>query len=65
VFRQGDGLLFGPESRGLPAGVLEEIGVDHTIRIPMQKQSRSINLSNTVAIGVYEALRQLDFYGLQ
>jgi len=65
VFRQGDGLLFGPESRGLPTGMLDEIGADHTIRIPMQKQSRSINLSNTVAIGVYEALRQLDFHGLQ
>jgi tRNA (cytidine/uridine-2'-O-)-methyltransferase len=63
--REGDGLLFGPESRGLPDEILDGVGADYTVRIPMQKQSRSLNLSNTVAIGVYEALRQLDFRGLQ
>lgn len=64
-FRDGDGLLFGPESRGLPDEIIERIGAEHTVRIPMQKLSRSLNLSNTVAIGVYEAMRQLGFPGLQ
>jgi len=59
--RDGDGLLFGPETRGLPKDLLEEIGTDRVVRIPMQTNSRSLNLSNTVAIGLYEALRQLDF----
>jgi tRNA (cytidine/uridine-2'-O-)-methyltransferase len=61
AIRDGDGLLFGPETRGLPADLLDRIGADRTLRIPMQKDSRSLNLSNTVAIGLYEALRQLDF----
>jgi tRNA (cytidine/uridine-2'-O-)-methyltransferase len=61
----GDGLLFGPESRGLPDELLEDIGPEQVIRIPMQQQSRSLNLSNTVAIGLYEALRQQGFPGLQ
>jgi tRNA (cytidine/uridine-2'-O-)-methyltransferase len=64
AIRDGDGLLFGPETRGLPKDLLDNIGSDHTLRIPMQKTSRSLNLSNTVAIGLYEALRQLDFNGL-
>ena len=64
VFREGDGLLFGPESRGLPDEVLDTFDRDTIVRIPMQKESRSLNLSNTVAIGLYEALRQLDFRGL-
>ena len=59
--QDGDGLLFGPETRGLPKDLLEMITADRILRIPMQKDSRSINLSNTVAIGLYEALRQLDF----
>jgi len=61
MIRDGDGLLFGPESRGLPDELLDDIGRDQTIRIPMQEGSRSLNLSNTVAIGVYEALRQQGF----
>jgi tRNA (cytidine/uridine-2'-O-)-methyltransferase len=65
VFSDGDGLLFGPETRGLPEDLLENIGADHTLRIPMQIDNRSLNLSNTVAIGIYEALRQLSFPGLQ
>lgn len=65
AIKTGDGLLFGPESRGLPSEILEEVGADQTVRIPMQEQSRSLNLSNTVAIGVYEALRQLDFPNLE
>lgn len=63
--RDGDGLLFGPETRGLPVELLDKIGADHVLRIPMQKNSRSLNLSNTVAIGLYEAQRQLDFPGLK
>lgn len=56
-------IVFGPESRGIP----EEILVEHwdkTIRIPMISDARSLNLSNSVAILVYEALRQSDFKGL-
>ena len=60
-FAPGDALLFGPESRGLPAAILDSLGSDHCLRIPMADYSRSLNLSNTVAIGVYEAWRQLDF----
>ena len=60
----GDGLLFGPETRGLPVELLDKIGAGHVLRIPMQKNSRSLNLSNTVAIGLYEAQRQLGFPGL-
>jgi tRNA (cytidine/uridine-2'-O-)-methyltransferase len=61
----GDGLLFGPETRGLPESILEETGPEQTLRIPMQQNSRSLNLSNTVAVGLYEALRQLEFPRLQ
>jgi tRNA (cytidine/uridine-2'-O-)-methyltransferase len=60
-FAQGDALLFGPESRGLPANVLDSLNSDNKLLIPMAKDSRSLNLSNTVAVGVYEAWRQLDF----
>ena len=60
-FAQDDALLFGPESRGLPANVLDSLGSDNKLLIPMAKDSRSLNLSNTVAVGVYEAWRQLDF----
>jgi tRNA (cytidine(34)-2'-O)-methyltransferase len=60
----GDGLLFGPESRGLPAGLLEELGPGRVLRLPMQRDSRSLNLSNAVAVGLYEGLRQLGFSGL-
>ena len=60
-FAQGDALLFGPESRGLPANVLDSLSSDNRLLIPMAKDSRSLNLSNTVAVGVYEAWRQLDF----
>ena len=61
AIRNGDGLLFGPETRGLPEHILSKTGIEKTLRIPMQKNSRSLNLSNTVAIGLYEALRQLEF----
>lgn len=56
-----DILLFGPETRGLPGDILSQ----HAgVRIPMRPQSRSLNLSNAVAIILFEALRQLDFAGL-
>jgi tRNA (cytidine/uridine-2'-O-)-methyltransferase len=60
-FAQDDALLFGPESRGLPANVLDSLSIDNKLLIPMAKDSRSLNLSNTVAVGVYEAWRQLSF----
>jgi tRNA (cytidine/uridine-2'-O-)-methyltransferase len=63
-FRVGDGLLFGPETRGLPADLLGAMPCDHVVRLPMQADSRSLNLSNTVAVVLYEGLRQLGFPGL-
>jgi len=61
LFEAGDGLLFGPETRGLPAWLLEESGSGYCLRLPMVDDSRSLNLSNTVAIGLYEAWRQMGF----
>ena len=63
-FKKGDGLLFGPETRGLPESVLQQTGSEQALRLPMLGQSRSMNLSNVVAAGLFEALRQLDFEGL-
>ncbi len=62
-FLAGDTLLFGPESRGLPAAILASIAEDNKIRIPMQAESRSLNLSNAVAVILYEAWRQQHFAG--
>lgn len=62
-FQAGDVLLFGPESRGLPAEVLEALPEGQRLRIPMLPQSRSLNLSNAVAVFVYESWRQLGFEG--
>lgn len=62
-YRQGDVLLFGPETRGLPAELMERFGADSPVCIPMRGGSRSINLSNAVALVVYEAWRQLGFAG--
>ncbi|MDO9213260.1 MAG: tRNA (uridine(34)/cytosine(34)/5-carboxymethylaminomethyluridine(34)-2'-O)-methyltransferase TrmL [Methylococcales bacterium] len=62
-FQAGDALLFGPETRGLPAEVLAESGEEHCLYLPMTATSRSLNLSNTVSIVLYEAWRQLDFAG--
>ncbi len=61
MFKPGDGLLFGPETRGLPGSLLTEAGSSHCLYLPMADSSRSLNLSNTVAIGLYEAWRQLNF----
>ncbi len=60
-YQHEDVLLFGPESRGLPADVLDQISADQKVRIPMQEKSRSLNLSNATAIILYEAWRQLDY----
>ncbi len=60
-FKAGDYLVFGPETRGLPLEYLNTLNSDHILRLPMQEHSRSLNLSNTVAIVVYEALRQNQF----
>jgi len=60
-YQDDDVLLFGPESRGLPAEVLDQIAADQKVRIPMQANSRSLNLSNATAIILYEAWRQLDY----
>ena len=61
AFNAGDVLLFGPESRGLPAEIRESLPSDQVITIPMKPDSRSLNLSNSVAVMVYESWRQLGF----
>ncbi|MBU0499746.1 MAG: tRNA (uridine(34)/cytosine(34)/5-carboxymethylaminomethyluridine(34)-2'-O)-methyltransferase TrmL [Gammaproteobacteria bacterium] len=63
AFRRGDCLLFGPETRGLPEAVLEKIPRETWLRIPMLPNNRSLNLSNAVAVVVYEAWRQQGFPG--
>ncbi len=64
-FREGDALLFGPESRGLPMNLLETLPPTSILRLPMVSDSRSLNLSNAVAVATFEALRQLGFPGLE
>ncbi|SQI34353.1 tRNA (cytidine(34)-2'-O)-methyltransferase [Leminorella richardii] len=63
AYHPGDYLLFGPETRGLPAAILDALPKEQKIRIPMQGDSRSMNLSNAVSVVVYEAWRQLDYQG--
>ncbi len=63
-YARGDVLLFGPETRGLPDAVLNDTRITQRIRIPMQADSRSLNLSNAVSVITYEALRQRGFPGL-
>lgn len=60
-YQPEDCLIFGPETRGLPDDVLSSIGTEQTLRIPMRPDSRSLNLSNAVALIAYEGLRQLGF----
>ena len=64
-YQPGDAILFGPETRGLPANVLGNMHAGRKIRIPMKAASRSLNLSNAAALIVYEGLRQLDFPSLE
>ena len=62
-FKDGDFLVFGKETHGLPEPLLEK-HYENTLRIPMWENLRSLNLSNSVALTLYEALRQNDFAGL-
>ena len=59
----GDAFLFGPETRGLPQTVIDALPPDQRLRLPMRPDNRSLNLSNSVAVVVFEAWRQLDFCG--
>ena len=63
TFREGDALLFGPETRGLPLEVLDALSPERRLRLPMREGNRSLNLSNSAAVVVYEAWRQLGFEG--
>ena len=62
-YQPNDTLLFGPETRGLPEHIRNSIGAVNILRLPMQATSRSLNLSNTVAIVAYEAWKKIDFAG--
>ncbi len=62
-YRPDDALVFGPETRGLPDALLQALPVEQRLRIPMLAHSRSLNLSNAVAVVVLEAWRQLGFPG--
>ncbi|MEE3319174.1 MAG: tRNA (uridine(34)/cytosine(34)/5-carboxymethylaminomethyluridine(34)-2'-O)-methyltransferase TrmL [Pseudomonadota bacterium] len=62
-FREGDVLLFGPETRGLPPAIIDSLPAEQRLRLPMVPDSRSLNLSNAVAVTVYEAWRQLGYVG--
>jgi tRNA (cytidine/uridine-2'-O-)-methyltransferase len=62
-FQRGDWLVFGSETSGLPADVLATFASDQRLRLPMQPAQRSLNLSNAVAVGVFEAWRQCDYAG--
>ena len=63
AYRPDDFLVFGCETRGLPESLLSRV-YDRCVRIPMISEARSLNLSNSIAIGVYEVLRQWDFPAL-
>jgi tRNA (cytidine/uridine-2'-O-)-methyltransferase len=60
-YQAGDIFLFGPETRGLPQEVLDSLPAEQRLRLPMVNGQRSLNLSNTAAIMLYEAWRQMDF----
>jgi tRNA (cytidine/uridine-2'-O-)-methyltransferase len=60
-FKPGDAFIFGPETRGLPDKFLNVLKESNKLKLPMQKDSRSLNLSNTVAVILYEAWRQNNF----
>ncbi|KGM53189.1 rRNA methylase [Lysobacter daejeonensis GH1-9] len=63
AYQPGDAFLFGPETRGLPGEVLEQVPAAQRIRLPMRPENRSLNLSNAVAVVVFEAWRQQGFAG--
>ena len=60
-YQAGDAFLFGPETRGLPAEILASLQPEQRLRLPMLPNNRSLNLSNTVAVAVFEAWRQCGF----
>ncbi|MDG2155126.1 MAG: tRNA (uridine(34)/cytosine(34)/5-carboxymethylaminomethyluridine(34)-2'-O)-methyltransferase TrmL [Gammaproteobacteria bacterium] len=62
-FEPGDSFIFGPETRGLPVAFLESLKPDQRLRIPMFADSRSLNLSNSAAVMIYEAWRQQGYAG--
>jgi tRNA (cytidine/uridine-2'-O-)-methyltransferase len=62
-YQAGDAFVFGPETKGLPQEMLDALPAEQRIRVPLVPGNRSLNLSNTVALVVYEAWRQLDFAG--
>jgi len=62
-FAEGDAVIFGPETRGLPQNLLDSLPPEQRLRLPMRPGNRSLNLSNAVAVVVYEAWRQLKFVG--
>ena len=62
-FAENDAVLFGPETRGLPQSVLDALPAGQRLRLPMRPHNRSLNLSNAVAVVVYEAWRQRGFAG--
>lgn len=61
TFRDGDILLFGPETRGLPQDLLDALPAEQRLKLPMRPGNRSLNLSNSVAVAVFEAWRQFGF----
>ena len=63
-YKDGDFLVFGKETKGLPEDLLEE-HYGECVRLPMREETRSLNLSNSVCVGVYEALRQTGYAGLK
>ena len=63
AFERGDYLVFGPETRGLPDAILAQFVPAQRLRLPMRPRNRSLNLSNAVAVTVFEAWRQLGFEG--
>lgn len=63
AFKKGDVFVFGPETRGLPEEIRAEFSPEHRVRLPMLPNSRSLNLSNSAAILLYEAWRQIGFEG--
>ncbi len=63
AFQPGGAFLFGPETRGLPQAMLDALPKDQVLRLPMRPDNRSLNLSNAVAVLVFEAWRQAGFAG--
>ena len=63
-YKDGDFLVFGKETKGLPESLLKKY-YDQCVRLPMMDETRSLNLSNSVCVGVYEALRQTGYQGLK